>query len=243
MSAPRILVVDDSPFALQWCKAVLAPRGMEVSTLENPLLMLKRTREFAPDAVVLDVIMPGINADALVDIAQRRKALDVPIVLHSELPPGQLEALAARCGAAWVRKSSDPLPLIQTLDRVLLANRKVHVVAVDDDEGMLRALERSFRAHASRVKLTLTNSPAEAIAVALKYPPDAMLVDVYMPGVDGLGVCKKVRAQKSLERVRLLAMSAAPRHQCPRELSSCAHAFLSKPVVPEEVLKLLQIAV
>jgi CheY-like chemotaxis protein len=241
MSAPRVLVVDDSPFALQWCKSVLAPRGMEVSTLENPLLMLKRVRDFSPDVLILDVNMPGIDAETLVDITARRKALEVPIVLHSELPASQLEAIAGRCGAHWVRKGSDPLPLIETLDRVLKANRKVRVVAVDDDQGMLRALERSFRTHASRVKLITTNSPAEALALALKDPPDAMLVDVYMPGVDGVSVCKKVRAQKALEGVRLVAMSAAPRHQCPRELLvDCAHAFVSKPVLPEQVLNLIK---
>ncbi|HZA14791.1 MAG TPA: response regulator, partial [Myxococcaceae bacterium] len=70
---------------------------------------------------------------------------------------------------------------------------------------------------------------------------DAMLVDVYMPGVDGVGVCKKVRAQKALGGVRLVAMSAAPRHQCPRELLvNCAHVFVSKPVLPEQLLNLLK---
>src|SRR5918996_6075826 len=124
MSAPRVLVVDDSPFALHWCKSVLAPRGMEVSTLDNPLLMLKSVRDFSPDVLILGVNMPGIDAEALVDI--------VPIVLHSDLPAAQLEAIAARCGAEWVRKGSNPRPLFETLDRVLKANRKVRVVAVDD---------------------------------------------------------------------------------------------------------------
>jgi DNA-binding response OmpR family regulator len=240
MNAPRILVVDDSPFALHWCQSMLGACGMEVSTLENPLLMLKRVREFSPDVVVLDVNMPGINADALVDIMQRRKALEVPVVLHSELPAEQLEVIAGRCGAEWVRKAPDPVHLIKTLERVLRTHRKLRLMVVDDDVGMLRSLERSFRPHAARVKLTLTGSPAEALALALDDPPDAMLVDVYMPGVDGVGVCQKVRAQKSLQAVRLLAMSAAPRHQCPRELLNCADAFLSKPVVPEQVLSLLK---
>ncbi|HEX7242249.1 MAG TPA: response regulator, partial [Longimicrobiaceae bacterium] len=63
-SAPadtRVLAVDDDPHVLQALRALLEPRGVHVTTLDDPLRFWDVLEEAAPDLLVLDVDMPHLN--------------------------------------------------------------------------------------------------------------------------------------------------------------------------------------
>ncbi|HEY8470538.1 MAG TPA: response regulator [Longimicrobiales bacterium] len=61
MAAPRILVVDDDPDALDIVQAYLESRGYDVATAADGTEALARLEEVRPDLVLLDVMMPGID--------------------------------------------------------------------------------------------------------------------------------------------------------------------------------------
>ena len=65
MSAPapeaRLLVVDDEPSILELLSVSLRFAGFEVATATNGVDALARARDFAPELVVLDVMMPGLD--------------------------------------------------------------------------------------------------------------------------------------------------------------------------------------
>ena len=66
------------------------------------------------------------------------------------------------------------------------------VLVVDDEPGVRAALERALRVE--RYDVRSAGGGHEALALLAERSPDAIVLDVAMPGVDGLEVCRRLRA-------------------------------------------------
>jgi serine/threonine protein kinase len=117
----KILVVDDSDVALEAARISLEESGFDVATLENPLVLVTKVREEAPDLVLLDISMPALAGDQLVAIVGRHQDMaNTPVVLHSDLPRETLALRAKNCGAAgYIQKTADPDEFIKQVRRWL----------------------------------------------------------------------------------------------------------------------------
>jgi two-component system response regulator MprA len=67
-----------------------------------------------------------------------------------------------------------------------------HILVVDDEPAVRRALERALRLENYEVELAADGR--EALDALADQPADAVILDVMMPGVDGLEVCRRLRA-------------------------------------------------
>ena len=74
----------------------------------------------------------------------------------------------------------------------LEAPRTPRVLIVEDEPALLRALRINLRARGYDVRVA--SAGREALAEARQRPPDAVVLDVMMPNVDGLEVCRALRA-------------------------------------------------
>ncbi len=79
-----------------------------------------------------------------------------------------------------------------------------HVVCLDDDEQMLRTLERTLASAGFRV--TVTSAPKEALALVLREPVDALVCDLLMPEMGG-DVVLAMAAQAAPRTARILLTS------------------------------------
>ncbi len=70
------------------------------------------------------------------------------------------------------------------------------ILVVDDEIEIMRALQRSLMAHGFEVFTTASGE--EALEAIAHHRPDLMLLDLGLPGMSGLEVCKRVRAQSNL---------------------------------------------
>lgn len=66
------------------------------------------------------------------------------------------------------------------------------ILVVDDEPAVQRALERALRLESYEVELA--GDGERALDRLAEHPVDAMILDVMMPGIDGLEVCKRLRA-------------------------------------------------
>ncbi len=80
------------------------------------------------------------------------------------------------------------------------------ILVVDDDEIVARTIERSLRAGGFRV--AVVHGGVEALRVARRQPPDLMVLDIIMPGMDGFEVCRQVRADPILHDLPVLFLTA-----------------------------------
>ena len=104
------------------------------------------------------------------------------------------------------------------------------VIYIDDDE-VNRLLMQAFLVKRPGLQLRTVGDGPSGIALALAAPPDLMLIDLMMPGMDGLQVMKVVRAEPNLAAVRCIAVSA---NAMPAEIEAALAAgfdsYLTKPI-------------
>lgn len=82
MAVKRVLVVDDDPDIVDYLGFFLGDEGYEVSTAGRSSAALNALDEFEPDAVILDVVLPGKSGlDLLVHIRQHERWSEVPIIV------------------------------------------------------------------------------------------------------------------------------------------------------------------
>ncbi len=140
--ARRLLVVDDDPIQLKLQKAVLSNLGYEVAVAANGVEGLEAARRDPPDAIVSDVLMPGMDGFRLTAAVRKDpKLARVPIVLASShyvsdedhrlavsfgaqgfvvRTPGLEELAQALAGALVAEVSAKPLADAELMDRAYL---------------------------------------------------------------------------------------------------------------------------
>ncbi|HZH04530.1 MAG TPA: response regulator [Myxococcaceae bacterium] len=118
-----------------------------------------------------------------------------------------------------------------------LGSGAVKLLVVDDEKPILEAFKRAFRAYGEQVLLTTTTSGVEALLLITELKPHGVLIDLNMPDLDGLEVCRRIRARKQFEGVTLLTMTGRYSAEVDEQaLKAGASACLQKPVNVEEVL-------
>jgi two-component system response regulator MprA len=111
------------------------------------------------------------------------------------------------------------------------------VLLAEDDRAIRHALERALTLEGYRV--TAVADGVEALAQAHKSPPDVLLLDVMMPGIDGLQVCRVLRAEG--DRTPILMLTALVETQDRiAGLDAGADDYVVKPFDVEEVFARLR---
>ncbi|MEO8953328.1 MAG: response regulator transcription factor [Ktedonobacteraceae bacterium] len=112
------------------------------------------------------------------------------------------------------------------------------ILVVDDEVEIMRALQRSLTAHGFEV--FTAGSGEEALEAIGHHRPDLMLLDLGLPGISGLEVCKRVRAQSNLPII-VLSVKDAERDKV-LALDLGADDYVPKPFGMDEVLARIRVA-
>ncbi len=80
------------------------------------------------------------------------------------------------------------------------------ILVIEDDDIVARTVERSLRGEEFVITRTLRG--AEGLALARQQPPDLVILDIIMPGMDGYAVCREMRADPSLANIPILFLTA-----------------------------------
>jgi two-component system, cell cycle sensor histidine kinase and response regulator CckA len=91
------------------------------------------------------------------------------------------------------------------------------VLLVDDDPRQCRLVALRLRAEGFQVATAA--SAEQALELALAAPPDAIMSDVIMAGLDGFELCRRIREEPSLAAVPVILLSAHYRNQCDTNLA------------------------
>ena len=119
-------------------------------------------------------------------------------------------------------------------------NNLTQSVLIVDDEPMARTLLRLMLVRAGFVVFEAEDG-FDALEKVSKNPPDVVLLDVMMPGMDGFTVCEKLRAEDNTARIPVIMLSAKTGLDSINQgLRAGATVYLTKPISPEELTRHVQ---
>jgi len=109
------------------------------------------------------------------------------------------------------------------------------ILVVDDDRDVAQSIELALRRRGFRV--TLAYSGVEALKLLRRYKPKLVILDVLMPGMSGLEVCRRLRADTNTEDLPIIFLTARGQERDRIEgLRVGADDYVAKPFNLEELV-------
>jgi adenylate cyclase len=108
------------------------------------------------------------------------------------------------------------------------------ILVVDDTPANVRLLQTILEARGYEVRSA--SSGAEALAAVAERRPDLVLLDVVMPGMDGLEACRRLRADPATAALPVLMVTASDHSDKVTALDAGADDFVTKPFDQAELL-------
>ena len=117
-----------------------------------------------------------------------------------------------------------------------LESGKRKVLLVDDDPDLVATMQKALQED-GRFEVRIASNGFDAGMMVKEYRPDLIVLDVMLPDINGKEVCQRVRADPTLEDVRILCISGMIEEDKIQELKlSGADDFLHKPFVIDELI-------
>ena len=160
----KILYVEDDVLIAKLYSEKLAAAGFEVVTAQDGLAAVQRLREFTPDLVVLDLLMPKLTGVDVLKFMRGQPALkDTRIIVFSNSFLSNLIEQVARIGVeeALVKSSVTPAQLVNIVNQTLAG--PAHILTAEE-------LAAHLHESAPAASITLTAKPAPAPQPALPNP-------------------------------------------------------------------------
>ncbi|MCL4870425.1 MAG: response regulator [Anaerolineae bacterium] len=113
-------------------------------------------------------------------------------------------------------------------------------ILIVDDEPMTRKLLRLMLTRANYEVLEAADG-YEALEIVTTHPPDAVLLDVMMPGMNGYTVCTYIRSHEITAKLPVIMLSArGDAEGIQQAMAVGATLFMSKPITPNDLLTQLE---
>ena len=111
-------------------------------------------------------------------------------------------------------------------------------IMLADDEEVVRSLASALIGDSSEYSLTMVRDGEEALRVATEEVPDLIFLDVMMPKLDGIAVCRALKANQATAHVKVVMLTAlAQPGDIQKAEAAGADGYFTKPYSPTKLLQ------
>jgi len=195
--------------------------------------------EEPPDAVVLDVTFtePGSESlDFLAELTGSEPPVPVLALTASEALVDRVE-VARRGGSAFMQRTQPAIAVIEAVSDLLrqVAPTDFEVLAVDDDPAVLEAISALLGPRG--LDVSTCDQPYRFWEALTATAPDLLLLDLDMPGLDGIDLCRAVRADGRFGRLPIMFLTSYSDPARVRQIFEAgADDYVGKPIIGQELL-------
>jgi hypothetical protein len=225
-TAGSVLIIDDDADARRLLRSVLAADGFHVEEATDGSTGLAMAAASRPDAITLDVLMPGMDGwEVLRRIRADASLADIPVIMLSVLHEQQL---ALALGATeYVTKPIDRSQLRRLLARHQPGSAGGVVLVVEDDEATRLSFARGLEREGWSVMEA--GNGRDALERMAERTPSLILLDLVMPVMDGGEFVAAIRQQERWRQIPVIVVTAKDLSRPERErLSGHVSEVLTK---------------
>lgn len=236
----RIFVVEDNHQFAEELQIHLSYFGYEVSVFHK-LKDFRTAMKNTPNVVVLmDVNFPeddmaGIKA--MLDIQQGRE-VPVPVIFMSAYNEFKVRLDSARAGGlAYLNKPPSISQLIDKLDALTSSREPSPYRVMIVDDSYILTEYYSMVLEQAGLKVNVVNDPFKVMEPLQEFAPDLILIDIFMPGCNGMDLAKVIRQLDAFVGIPIVYLSAEDDiDQQLVALSMGGDDFLTKPIQPKHLV-------
>jgi CheY-like chemotaxis protein/anti-sigma regulatory factor (Ser/Thr protein kinase) len=215
-----VLVIDDDPAVRDLVSRYLIKEGFRVRTASSGEEGLASARELRPEAITLDLLMPGVDGwSVLTQLKADPDLANIPVVIVTILDDRDM---GYTLGAAdYVTKPIDQQRLVSIIRRHCDKRAPAPILIIEDDadsrhliSGMLEKVGWS---------VTAVEDAESGLASLALQEPTLILLDLLLPGMDGFQFIETLHHNPSWRSIPIVVVTA-------KDLSPEEHAFLNSSV-------------
>jgi CheY-like chemotaxis protein len=229
-----VLAIDDDPKVISLYERYLKPHGYQVVALTDPNQAVARAREVKPFAITLDIMMPGKDGwQVLNELKNHAETRDLPIIVCS-IQENQEKGF--NMGAAdYLVKPFLQEDMINVLGRLNRDGGIREILVIDDDPEDLRLVQKML--DNENYHLTLAEGGSKGWDLIQEKRPDAIILDLFMPGMNGFNILENLRVNPDLSQIPVIVLSGAdlsPEHH--QQITDFGQDILAKGFLREKEL-------
>jgi CheY-like chemotaxis protein len=231
----KILVVDDEDDISRLIKLSLQKKGYEVITLNDSREAVKKAKSEKPKIITLDIMMPEMDGfQVLQALKEEPETRDIPVILISVVGATYKDK-GLRLGAiGLISKPINFNKLYEVIEEVKkefatdAISSKKKIIVVDDEVETVDLIKRTLEARG--LEISTAYNGVEALNLIKKAKPDLIILDLYMPEMDGFTVIQKLKGDKDTSDLPIIILTA---HDTKSYREKClflgAKEYLTKP--------------
>jgi signal transduction histidine kinase/DNA-binding response OmpR family regulator len=202
----RVLLIEDDAQSAELLHTQLSAAGYRVDVAGSGETGLLRADADPPDAIMLDVTLPGIDGwEVIRRLKSDRRLADIPVFFLSILDERQV---GLSLGATdYFVKPVEPTALLGALARTIAARSTPRVLVLDHDDHTRRSIEAGLRAGGAEVVSCGDSQDGLALSRAGRF--DLIVCDLQMPDVDGFSLMAAIEQDPSTRHTPVLGLTAA----------------------------------
>ena len=204
-----ILLIEDEASSARLLQTYMVKAGHHVRVASDGERGLAMARASKPGAIVLDILLPGIDGwEVLRQLKSEPGLRDVPVIIATVVDE---RGVGLALGAVdYLVKPVDPKALLDRLGRYTFTTkvrtRAMSVLAIDDDPVALDIIEDTLEPLGFDVRRAA--SGREGIELAHSVGADLVICDLMMPEVDGFEVITRLHAADATASMPILVLTA-----------------------------------
>ncbi len=201
-----VLVIDDDPTVRDLFKNDLSKQGYQVVVANNGDEGLRLARQLQPEAITLDVMMPGMDGWMVLSALKADPILaDIPVIMASIIEDHKL---GYSLGAAdYLIKPINRQQLVTVLDKYHINSQaEHHLMIVEDDQNTQEMIETLLKK--AGLQSTIAKNGRIALEKMVEKQPDLILLDLMMPEMDGFEFAAHLREHEQWCKIPVIVLTA-----------------------------------
>jgi signal transduction histidine kinase/CheY-like chemotaxis protein len=256
VSEKTILIVEDTEAMVIQMKDILDNQGYNLMVAHNGSEALEQIYRKMPDGVILDLMMPEVDGfEVLKYIREKTISKDLPVIVLTAkyvtkdellfLKNNNIHQLIQKgdINKNKLLKAVSSMVYNETKEKekvkgpVSIVGTPVILVIEDNPDNMLtiKALLPE------KYKVVEAEDGKTGIEKACQYHPNLVLMDIALPGINGIEALKEIRKDDSLKHLPIIAVSASAMKGDKENLMSYGFdGYISKPIDDQQFSKIIE---